>query len=142
LVLARTRNMPIADKVKLRESFCITARAIRALAVPFIILAGVLFGIFTVTESAGIVVVYALFFALLSRKLTLGNFIPSLRSTAEDTAVIMILLSISGALGWIVAITRFPYHVADWLIASEAPAFVVLLAINLLLLIAGMILAP
>ncbi|HWL55461.1 MAG TPA: TRAP transporter large permease [Paracoccus sp. (in: a-proteobacteria)] len=141
-VLAHIRDMPVAPRCTRREALAIPLQALPGMGIPLVILLGVVFGVFTITESAAIAVAYAAIFVVLYRKWSWGALWTAMRDTAEDTAVIMVLIAASGALAWVVAVTRFPYHAADWLISIHASPIIVLLMINACMLVLGMFLAP
>ena len=48
------------------------------------------------------------------RELTLGKFFSALSDTAMMTAVIMIIIAFSIAMGWLLAIDQTPQKLADW----------------------------
>lgn len=118
--------------------------ALPALIVPAVIVAGVVWGVFTLTESAGAAALYALIYATvrgaMSRKIPWKELIDAFYRTAIDTAVVMILIGGSNLLSWVLARSQLPQ-----LIVSSMHGFsqtTTLLLINLLLLLFGMFLEP
>lgn len=118
--------------------------AIPALIIPAVIVAGVVWGVFTLTESAGAAALYALIYALVRG--TIQGRVPwkeladAFRRTAIDTAVVMILIGGSNLLSWVLARSQLPQ-----LIVTSMHGFshwATLLLINLLLLVFGMFLEP
>jgi tripartite ATP-independent transporter DctM subunit len=115
--------------------------ALPALLTPGIILGGMVAGIFTPTEAAVVAALYALALdGLLYRRLTWHRLSRVLFETFETTAVIMILVAVSTAFGWILIREGTPQRVAHLMlgIAHDATSF--LLAASVLLLFCGMFL--
>src|SRR5688572_2031681 len=61
LIIAHRKGYPKGEAIGLRQAMCIAAQAVWGLVTVFIILGGILSGIFTPTESASVACVYALF---------------------------------------------------------------------------------
>jgi tripartite ATP-independent transporter DctM subunit len=118
--------------------------AFPALVIPALIVVGVVWGVFTLTESAGAAALYALIYAVvrgaLRRNIPWKELIAAFYRTAIDTAVVMILIGGSNLLSWVLARSQLPQ-----LIVSSMHGFsqtTTLLLINLLLLLFGMFLEP
>ena len=109
-----------------------------SLFVPVIILGGIYSGIFTPTESAAIVVVYAAFFGLFVYKEIAPRDLA--RITLESsllTGTVLVIVGTSVAFGRILTIERVPADIANFILSVTDNAVVILLAINLVLLIVG-----
>ncbi|HEX5590969.1 MAG TPA: TRAP transporter large permease [Candidatus Limnocylindrales bacterium] len=117
-------------------------RAIPPMGAPVIILGGILGGIFTPTEAAGIGALYMLVLALSYRTVRLPDLVGIFRDTAVVTAQIMIIIGASALLSWILARERVPEHVAEALLGFTSDPLMFLLVINVLLIILGMLLEP
>ncbi len=113
-------------------------RAFLALGAPVIILGGILFGIFTATESAAVAVVYALVVGMfVYRKIGLGDLVGLFREGAVTSAIVMFIISTASVFSWIAAIENIPETLAGNLLGITANPVALLLLINLVLLIAG-----
>ena len=83
-----------------------------ALILPFIIVGGLKFGIFTPTEAAVVVAFYAWFIgAFVYRELTLPLIYKSFVSAAKMTAVIMFLVATAMVSAWLIAVADIPAQV-------------------------------
>lgn len=113
-------------------------RATLALVAPVIILGGILFGIFTATESAAVAVVYALVIGMfVYRKIKPKDLIRLFRDGAITSSIVMFIISTASVFGWIAAIEDIPARLAGSLLGMTASPVVLLLIINFVLLIAG-----
>jgi C4-dicarboxylate transporter DctM subunit len=122
----------------LREVWVTFKRAVLALGAPVIILGGILFGIFTATESAAVAVVYALIVGMfVYRKIGPGDLFRLFRDGAVTSAIVMFIISTASVFSWIAAIENIPASLAGTLLGITENPVALLLLINLVLLIAG-----
>jgi C4-dicarboxylate transporter, DctM subunit len=114
-------------------------RAFFVLLTPVIILGGIFGGIFTPTEAAAVGVLYSLVLGLLvHRSLRLVRFWHVLAETAIASAGLFFIIAASSAYGWYLARSEVGLVVValfDPIIHNE---YLVLLAINVILLLFGM----
>ncbi|MEM8981784.1 MAG: TRAP transporter large permease [Pseudomonadota bacterium] len=114
------------------------AGAIPGLLAAAIIVVGVLSGVFTPTESAGIAVVYTMLVALfIYRSLTWDRFVAAVTASVRTTAMVMIVIGAAGAFGWLLALLQAPTQLADVLKGITENPLLLLLLINLVLLVLG-----
>lgn len=113
-------------------------RALLALGAPIIILGGILFGIFTATESAAIAVVYALIVGMfVYRQIKIKDLVPLFINGAITSAIVMFIISTASVFSWIAAIEDIPAQLAGTLLGVSENPIILLLLINVILLIAG-----
>ncbi|WP_430522972.1 TRAP transporter large permease [Ponticoccus litoralis] len=120
----KRENLPVAERgATLGEIWRTFVSSLTALAMPAIILGGILGGIVTPTEAAAIAVAYALFIgAFVYRRLTFGALLEMLISTARITGVIFVIIAFAGILGWWMSFERIPQAIAEAVLAtSEEP---------------------
>ncbi len=114
------------------------AAAIPGLMAAAIIVVGVLSGVFTPTESAGIAVVYTILVALfVYRSLTWERFVAATTASVRTTAMVMIVIGAAGAFGWLLALLQAPTQLADLLRGITENPILLLLLINIVLLVLG-----
>ncbi|MDR1828339.1 MAG: TRAP transporter large permease [Methylobacteriaceae bacterium] len=139
--IARKRNYPPHPKATLGEVKTSIIAALPALIVPALILAGVCFGVFTVTESAGIASIYALLFCLIVR--VRGRVIGQVALSAfRETAAITFVIGASSVIAWVITRAQVPQSLVNFVVAQNLPWILVFLFINVLLIVFGMFLAP
>ena len=113
-------------------------RSLLALGAPIIILGGILFGIFTATESAAIAVVYALVVGMfVYRKIKIKDLMPLFINGAITSAIVMFIIATASIFSWIAAIEDIPAQLAGTLLGLSDNPIILLLLINVILLIAG-----
>lgn len=132
--------MPEHPAASLCEVWAAFKSAFTALLMPAFVLAGILLGVFTVTEASAISVVYALFVGfVIHRELTIAKVLACIRGTVRTTAVVMIIIGAANLFAWILAYTKAPETVALWLSSLSSSPIVFLLLVNVLLLVLGCI---
>jgi len=113
-------------------------RAIIALGAPAIILGGILFGIFTATESAAVAVVYALVVGIfIYRKIKPKDLVALIIDGAITSSIVMFIIATASVFSWITAIEDIPARLAGTILGMTQHPTALLLLINLILLIAG-----
>jgi tripartite ATP-independent transporter DctM subunit len=134
------RAEPRADAgTRLRE----TGRASLALIAPIIIVGGIRGGIFTATEAGAIAVVYVLFISVVVyRGFDLRSLAESFVRAAQGTGTVLVILGASSIFAWIIADDGVSRQVGAAVVNLGAPAWLVLLLINLLFFLVGMFLDP
>jgi tripartite ATP-independent transporter DctM subunit len=112
--------------------------SVLALVAPLIILGGILFGVFTATESAAVAVVYALAIGIIVyREIKLKDLVRLFREGAITSSIVMFIISTASVFSWIAAIEDIPGRLAGTLLTlTDNPTFLLLL-INMILLVAG-----
>lgn len=109
-----------------------------ALVMPFIIIGGIMSGIFTATESAVIATDYAIIVGFFVYKELKIKDLPAIFTKASLTsALVMFIIANASVFGWVLAFQQIPQLIAQWFIALTDNPIVLLLIINLLLLIVG-----
>ena len=80
-----------------------TVRAIPAIFMPFIIIGGILSGVFTPTEAGAIAALYALLFGLAGRKFSFASLYGNFSAAAALTASALITLAGAGLFSWVLS---------------------------------------
>ncbi len=115
-----------------------TIRSMPMLLMPVVVVGAVVLGIATATESAALGVLYALLAGFgVTRALTPGAFWICLRSTAVTSGKIMIIIALSHAFIWILALERVPEAIAGFVMELGLGATATLLLVNLIVLATG-----
>ncbi len=125
-------------KFSLKNSWVAFKRSILAMGAPVIILGGILFGIFTATESAAIAVVYALIVGMfIYKKIKIKDLFPLFLNGAVTSSIVMFIIATASVFSWIAAIEDIPAQLAGTLLDMSDNPVILLLLINVVLLIAG-----
>ncbi|WP_299168112.1 TRAP transporter large permease [uncultured Arthrobacter sp.] len=128
--------------VTLRQAGIVLVRAVPALLMIVIVIGGILSGIFTATESSVIAVLYSLVLGLIQKTLPV-RALPSITlEAAKTTAIVMLLIGVSGILAWVMSFARVPVLVADALLGLTDNTVVILILIMIILLLVGTVMDP
>jgi tripartite ATP-independent transporter DctM subunit len=121
-----------------KENLKIAKDGILAVMMPIMILVTVTAGICTASESAGVAVLYAAVLGVfVYKELTYKDFKSSLKKTAIITSSIMIIGGFTMIFTWILAIEQIPTQLANFILSSNIPYWVILLMFDVLILILG-----
>ncbi len=135
---ARRMNLPTEPPVACREAVQVGIRSILPLMMPVIILGGILGGIFTATEAAGVSVLYAfLLSVVIYREIKLKDLPQILLSSCKTVGIVMLLLSMSSIFAWLLAADQVPQKLAGFMLQVSSAPWVFLLLTNVVLFIAG-----
>ena len=139
-VVSQQRKYPAGIKAPFKQGLRIVGDSLWSLGTVAIILIGVCTGICTVTESAALAVVYAcLVSVVVYREVPLGKLLTVFRDGFKTVANVMFLISASSAFGWLLAYIRVPQVVSNAILSAAHNRFTVMLALNVILLVLGMI---
>ena len=137
-VISHKKGYSATSALTLKDIWGTFKRALLALGAPVIILGGILFGVFTATESAAVAVVYALIVGMLVyKKIKIRDLFPLFRDGAITSAIVMFIIATASVFSWIAAIEEIPAHLAGSLLGLTRDPIYLMLLINLILLIAG-----
>lgn len=139
--LAVRYNLPRAEGFDLCRVWTTFKEAFWALTLPVIILGGILTGIVTATEAAGLAVAASLLIGLvIYREVDLGKLRRALLDGISQTGIVMLLVASSAALGLFLTQAQVPQQLAAAITAFTDNPWVVLALLNVLLLVLGMFL--
>jgi TRAP-type transport system large permease protein len=111
-----------------------------ALSIPFIVVGGILLGIFTATEAGAVAAVAALLMALfVYREITWRDLPQILLNTAKTTGVVLFLCGMAMVTAWLLTRARVPFELAALLTRYTSSPLAVLLMVNVLLFAVGFV---
>jgi tripartite ATP-independent transporter DctM subunit len=112
--------------------------ALPGLFTVFIILGGILSGIFTATESSAIAVIYTVIVAVfVYRSLNWKGFVTASINAVKTTAMILLIIGAAGSFGWLLAVMEVPVQLSTALLTISENPLIILLIVNLVLLMLG-----
>lgn len=114
-----------------------TVKAIPALGLIFVVIGGIVAGIFTATEGSAISVLYSLILGFCYKNLTRKKVWNILVESAKMSGMVVFLIGVSNILSWVMAFTGIPQMVGKSLLSLTSNKYVILLVMNLILLISG-----
>lgn len=142
-VRARLEGFPAGESSSLRGFWGALKRGLWALGAPFIILGGIYGGVFSPTEAAGVACIYAAFVTrLVYRDLSWREVLHVAGSSAALTAQILVIIACASIFSWLLTVNQAPATLVAWLQDMQMSTWMVLLAINVLLLLVGCFFDP
>ena len=137
-IISSQRHYPKGELVPLREAVKITWEALAGLLTVFIIVGGVIGGIFTATESAAVAVVWAFFVTMFIYRDYRWSQLPELLSNVIRTvAMVMIVIGFAAAFAYLMTLMQIPAKTTALLLSISNDKYTVLMMINIMLLVLG-----
>lgn len=137
-VMARRAGMKATGRDKNKSIGKIVWDAIPSLLLILIVIGGIVSGIFTATEGAGVAVLYCLILSVIYRNLTLKGFVKILLDSAKTSGIILFLISASSAMSFVMAYAGIPSAISNALMAISDNKYVIFLLMNIILMVVGM----
>lgn len=136
--VARGEDIERPPRKSFREITWAIVDGFWALMLPVIIIVGLRFGIFTPTEAAVVVAVYALFVATcIYRELKLSQLYEVFVSAALSTSVVMFLVAAALVSSWLITVAEIATQVVDLVRPFMGNQTLLMLAIMILVVIVG-----
>lgn len=111
-----------------------------ALLLPFIIIGGILGGIFTPTEAAAVAVAYALIVGLfVTRGLKWQDILPVFIKSGVVTAAVLLIVSMASIFSWLLTILQIPQTIAAAISSMTSSPSVVVILLAVFVLICGLV---
>jgi C4-dicarboxylate transporter, DctM subunit len=137
-LISRKKNHPKQPKASWSMRGKSLVHAFWALLMTFLILYGIIGGLFTPTEASVMAVLYALLVGIFFyRTLSWKNIYTVMTKSAGTTASLMILVGFANLFGWILISEQIPQSLAELLLTITRNKILLLLLINILLIIVG-----
>jgi len=140
-VIAVRRKYP---KNAQRATFAEMARALLAglpvLAMPVIVVGGIVFGVVTITETSVLACAYALLLGFVYREITLRNLWQTIRETSKSVANLLIILASAGFFSWVVLNTGLGDELVAGILAISRNKVAVITMLVIFLLFIGCLL--
>jgi TRAP-type transport system large permease protein len=136
--MSHKMNVPLEVPVPARELPAVTFRALPALLMPVILLAGIYGGATTPTEAAAIAAAYAFFVAaFFYRALSFADIRNVMHESARSSASVGLIIGSALIFNYIVASENIPAQVAAAMKGVDISPIVFMLLLNLLFLVLG-----
>ena len=112
--------------------------AIPSLLLIIIVIGGIVSGIFTATEGAGIAVLYCLILSIIYKSIDFKGFMEILLNSAKTSGIILFLISASSAMSFVMAYSGIPAAISSALLSVSTNKYVIFILMNVILMIIGM----
>lgn len=112
--------------------------SVPALVMPGVILGGIYSGVFTPTEAGAVACLYGLLVGLLIYRELRPQHVPSvLARSILATAPILLIIALGGVFSRALTLSGIPVELTQWVAGMDVAPWLVLLAVNVLLLAVG-----
>lgn len=136
--LVRKEKIEAAKRATRAEVIASLKDATFALVLPFIVVFGLKFGVFTPTEAAVVAAVYALFVStVIYKELKLSQLYGLFQAAAQTTAVIMFLVAAAMVSAWMITVANLPADVVTLLKPLLDSPTLLMVAIMVLTMVVG-----
>lgn len=137
-ILAVKRGYPAEDRISLKGIFKNLIKSVPPLFTIIIILGGIISGLFTATEAAGVAVFYTFLLGYFYYKELKFKDIPDMIiEVAVITGMVSLMIATASGLGWLFASEQVPRALGNFILGITENKYLILLFINLLLLFVG-----
>ena len=142
-VIARRQDLPRQPRADFKTLLRSAREAFWGLLLIVIILGGIYLGVFTPTEAAAVAAVYAFVIAVfVYRDIRLPDVPGVLTESAKITTMLMFIIANAYLFGFVLTTEQIPQMASEWIAGLGLPPWGFLLALNLLLLMAGNFMEP
>lgn len=112
--------------------------AVPSLLLIVIVIGGIVSGIFTATEGAGVAVLYCLILSIIYKSIDFKGFLGILLNSAKTSGIILFLISASSAMSFVMAYSGIPAAISNGLMSLTDNKYIIFLLMNIILLVIGM----
>ena len=138
VIYAKRKGYPTGDRLPLSVVASKVLAALPSLFLIFLVIGGIIGGVFTATEAGAIAVFYSMFLSMgVYREVKFSEFPGLLLKSAETTAIVLLLIGASTAMSWLLSFENIPQTFSQFLLDLSDNPLVILLLINLVLIVVG-----
>ena len=137
LIWAKKKGFPTGKRSSFSQVFKSFISALPSLFLLFVIIGGIVGGIFTATEASSVAVVYCLILAFCYSEIGVRDLKSIFLQSAGTISLVMLLIAMSIAMSWIMSYENIPQEVTAALLSLSDNPIVVMIVINLILLVIG-----
>ncbi|CAM5215154.1 TRAP transporter large permease [Alishewanella longhuensis] len=135
---AKIKGYPVGARLPFKLVIQKVGAALPSLFMIFLVIGGIIGGIFTATEAGAIAVVYSLILAVgIYREVKVSELSGIMMKAAETTAIVLALIATSSAMSWILSYEQIPQTISAAMLTLSENPLLILLMINLILLLVG-----
>jgi tripartite ATP-independent transporter DctM subunit len=136
-IFIKKNKLPYAEAVSFGYLINAFWRAAPSLFLLFLVIGGIVAGVFTATEASAIAVVYTLLLSFVYRELKFSELPGILVRSSETTAVVLLLIGTSMSMSWVMSAEDIPQLISEFMLTLSDNKWVILIVINIILLFVG-----
>jgi tripartite ATP-independent transporter DctM subunit len=134
---AKKKGYKVGKRSTLKEVGKTFIKAFPSLMLLFVIIGGIVGGLFTATEASAVAVLYTLLLGFYYKEIKIKDIPEILLDSCGTTAIVMLLIGASMSMSWVMSYENIPQDISNLLLSLSDNPIVILLIINLLLLFVG-----
>lgn len=134
---AKKKNLKTGKREPLKKVLNSFVQAFPSLMLLFVVIGGIVSGVFTATEASAIAVIYTLVLGFFYKEITLKSLPNILLKSSITTSVVMFLIGASMSMSWVLSFENIPEMISSGILSLSDNKIVILLLINLTLLFVG-----
>ncbi|EAU6187808.1 TRAP transporter large permease subunit [Salmonella enterica] len=134
---AHRHHYPVAERINLRQFLSVFRDSLPSLLLIFIIIGGIIGGVFTPTEASAIAVIYSLALAAIYREVNVSKLRDILLDSVVTSSIVLLLVGCSMGMSWAMTNADVPELINEMITSVSENKWVILLIINLILLLVG-----
>lgn len=136
-VIARIRGFP-KERMSLRETIRAFVYSIPALAIPVIVLGGIIAGITTPTEASAVAVVWAAVVgAFVFRTLSPAKMASIILASMKTSAAVLFIVVMASAFSWVITLQQVGPQLTEFLTSITTSPVMLLILVNISFLLLG-----
>ena len=134
---AKKKKYKVGKRSTFKEVRVSFVKAFPSLMLLFIVIGGIVAGVFTATEASAIAVLYTLILGFIYKEIKFKDLPQILLDSCGTTAIVMLLIGASMSMSWVMSYENIPQSISDVLLSISDNPVIILLIINLMLLCVG-----
>lgn len=128
---------PKSDKYSWGERVKTLPEVIWPIVIFFIIIIGLMKGVFTPTEAGSIGAFTVLLLCLFKRNIDFQGYVKSVRESLRTACMVLLLIATSNMLGHFIAVTNIPNELGTWVLGLKMPPALIMTLVFFVYLIGG-----
>jgi tripartite ATP-independent transporter DctM subunit len=128
---------PKSDRYSWGERVKTLPEVIWPIVIFFIIIIGLMKGIFTPTEAGSIGAFTVLLLCLLKRNIKFKGYVKSVQESLRTACMVLLLIATSNMLGHFIAVTNIPNELGTWVLGLKMPPALIMTLVFFVYLIGG-----
>lgn len=134
---AKRKGYPTSQRSSIKEVLSSFIQAVPSLLLLFIVIGGIVAGLFTATEASAVAVLYTLILGMLYKEIRVKDLSKILLESSKTSAIVLLLIAASMSMSWVMSYENIPQNLSDFLLGISDNKIIILLLINLILLFVG-----
>ena len=136
-IWAKRKGYPVLKRSNFRNIISSFIIALPSILLLFIVIGGIVLGIFTATEASAIAVLYTLILGIVYNEIKMIELPRILLNSSKTSAVVLLLIASSMSMSWVISYENLPQNISHFLLGISDNKIIILLLINLILLFVG-----